>query len=82
MHGLVAVLSQERNTESNEEKPKEIGEKKKVLDEVAEQSERCCGKNDICSHEVLQDGKPDSNSSVTPRKVMRKVATICALFIS
>ena len=33
-----------------------------------EQSERCCAKYGICSHEVLRDGKPDPDSPIV-RKV-------------
>lgn len=33
-----------------------------------EKSERCCSRNGICSHEVLRDGNPDSDS-----KMVRKV---------
>jgi NAD+ kinase len=36
------------------------------------QSEECCSSNGICSHEVLRDGKPDSDSKMV-RKVFYKL---------
>lgn len=38
-----------------------------------EQSERCCRKHGICSHEILQDESSDSSFKITGRKVARKV---------
>ncbi|KAA8528073.1 hypothetical protein F0562_035058 [Nyssa sinensis] len=42
--------------------------------QASEQSERCCGKNGICSHEVLRDGEPDCDSSVVQNRIMRKAS--------
>ncbi|WOK96046.1 NAD kinase 3 [Canna indica] len=39
-----------------------------------EQSERCCRKHGICSHEILQDEATDSSSILTGRKVARKAS--------
>jgi hypothetical protein len=41
-------------------------------DETNGQSEECCSSNGICSHEVLRDGKPDSDSKMV-RKVFYKL---------
>jgi hypothetical protein len=70
----MTALSKQCYNASNEEKAEEFVDHRKLLDEVTDQSERCCGKNDICSHEVLRDGEPNSNSTVVQNKIMRKVA--------
>lgn len=41
---------------------------------AVEQSERCCRKNGICSHEILQDEPTDSSSKLIGRKVARKAS--------
>ncbi|WJX51044.1 NAD kinase 1 [Trifolium repens] len=40
------------------------------------QSEECCSSNGICSHEVLRDGKPDSDSKMV-RKASFKLQWCC-----
>lgn len=42
-------------------------------DENSDQCELCSGKDDICAHEVLRDGEPDSASCPTSNKMARKV---------
>ncbi|KAK9125228.1 hypothetical protein Scep_014074 [Stephania cephalantha] len=39
-----------------------------------EQSEKCCGKHGICSHEVLRDGERDPGSKILHDKYMRKAS--------
>ncbi|XP_057953649.1 NAD(H) kinase 1 isoform X1 [Malania oleifera] len=39
-----------------------------------EQSEGCCGKHGICSHEVLRDGEADSGSEVVQHRIRRKAS--------
>ncbi|KAL8527497.1 hypothetical protein ACS0TY_005367 [Phlomoides rotata] len=43
-------------------------------DENSDQCELCSGKDDICAHEVLRDGEPDSGSCPTSNKMMRKAS--------
>ncbi|GAU35762.1 hypothetical protein TSUD_61220 [Trifolium subterraneum] len=45
-------------------------------DEANGQSEECCSRNGICSHEVLRDGKPDSDSKMV-RKASFKLQWYC-----
>ncbi|PSR86814.1 NAD(H) kinase [Actinidia chinensis var. chinensis] len=45
-----------------------------LSNQTHEQSDVCCGKNGICSHEVLRDGDTDSNFDVVQNKVMRKAS--------
>lgn len=45
----------------------------KVDNPAIEQSERCCRKHGICSHEILQDEATDTNYKFAGRKVTRKV---------
>lgn len=45
-------------------------------DENSDQCELCSGKDDICSHEVLQDGEPNSSPCPIPNKMMRKVCLL------
>lgn len=45
----------------------------KVDNPSIEQSERCCRKHGICSHEILQDEATNTNYKFAGRKVTRKV---------
>ncbi|OIT33687.1 PREDICTED: NAD(H) kinase 1 [Nicotiana attenuata] len=45
-----------------------------LSDGAPEQSERCCGENGICSHEVLRDGERDRDASAFPNKMIRKAS--------
>ncbi|KAG9152080.1 hypothetical protein Leryth_021220, partial [Lithospermum erythrorhizon] len=44
------------------------------VDEIAVQLDKCCGRNDICSHEVLRCGSPDSDSNTSQSKLMKKAS--------
>ncbi|CAL0334248.1 unnamed protein product [Lupinus luteus] len=44
--------------------------------ETKERSERCCSRNGICSHEVLRDGSPGSDSKMI-RKASFKLSWCC-----
>ncbi|THU57891.1 hypothetical protein C4D60_Mb03t08360 [Musa balbisiana] len=46
----------------------------KVDNPAIEQSERCCRKHGICSHEILQDEATDTNYKFAGRKVTRKAS--------
>lgn len=75
----MTVPSEECCSESSGKKENELVGRKMVSHELAEQSDECCGKNGICTHEVLQDGEPDCNSTVGKNKMMRKVYCRLAL---
>ncbi|KAG9457349.1 hypothetical protein H6P81_001857 [Aristolochia fimbriata] len=45
-----------------------------VKNKSNEQSERCCGKEGICSHEVLRNGETDSESRVAQNTVTGKAS--------
>ncbi|XP_027354601.1 NAD(H) kinase 1 [Abrus precatorius] len=47
-----------------------------LYNEANGQSERCCSRNGICSHEVLRDGTPDSDSKMV-RKASFKLSWCC-----
>ncbi|KAI4306734.1 hypothetical protein L6164_029987 [Bauhinia variegata] len=48
----------------------------KLCGEAYDCSESCCARNGICSHEVLRDGKPDSDSKML-RKASFKLSWYC-----
>lgn len=68
------VLSEEHNREYNDKKANKFADQSVQCDEAAEESLRCCGKNGICSHEVLRDGELDRNYSTVQSKIMRKAS--------
>lgn len=72
----VALSSEEHIRELNDERPENFTDQPPLSNEAAEQSERCCWKNGIFSHEVLQDGETNFDSEVVPCKFMRKVETL------
>ncbi|XP_034687558.1 NAD(H) kinase 1 isoform X3 [Vitis riparia] len=45
-----------------------------MCNEARKQSERCCGKHGICSHEVLHNGEIDSDTEMVNNKFMRKAS--------
>ncbi|KAK3026355.1 hypothetical protein RJ639_042652 [Escallonia herrerae] len=59
--------------EHNDERAENLADQPLLCD-AGEQSERCCGKNGICSHEVLRDGEPDFDSNAIQSKLMRKAS--------
>lgn len=63
-----------QSSESNIERARNLESHIAGSDENNDQCELCSGKNDICSHEVLQDGGPDSESSPASSKMIRKVS--------
>ncbi|KAA8549782.1 hypothetical protein F0562_001466 [Nyssa sinensis] len=70
--GSEALSFGEQN--GNGEKADNTEDQPVLLNQASEQSEKCCGKNGICSHEVLRDGEPYCNSSVVQNKIMRKAS--------
>ncbi|XP_057484109.1 NAD(H) kinase 1 isoform X2 [Actinidia eriantha] len=60
--------------ECNGERTGNSADQPVLSNQTHEQSDVCCGKNGICSHEVLRDGDTDSNSDVVQNKVMRKAS--------
>lgn len=62
------------SSESNIERDRNLEGHIATSDENNDQCELCSGKDDICSHEVLQDGEPDSNSAHASNKMMRKAS--------
>lgn len=62
------------SSESNIESDRNLEGHIATSDENNDQCELCSGKDDICSHEVLQDGEPGSNAAPASNKMMRKVS--------
>ncbi|GFZ20702.1 NAD kinase 1 [Actinidia rufa] len=60
--------------ECNGERTGNSADEPVLSNQTHEQSDVCCGKNGICSHEVLRDGDTDSNFDVVQNKVMRKIS--------
>lgn len=59
---------------SKDEESEYSGNEKLVQDTSLEKTEKCCGKDGICSHEVLRDGTMETNSMMTRRTVARKAS--------
>lgn len=68
------MLSEEQHKECSDKKENKLAAGLVLSDEAAEEFQRCCGKNGICSHEVLRDGELDRNCNTIQSKMMRKVA--------
>ncbi|XP_059625040.1 NAD(H) kinase 1 isoform X1 [Cornus florida] len=69
-----ALSSEEQNSNFNDERADKWENQPVLSNQANEQSEKCCGKNGICSHEVLRDGEPDSISNVVEDRFMRKAS--------
>lgn len=59
---------------SKDLKPDNSSSELKVHNPTMEQSEKCCGKHGICSHEILRDEDTDASSKLAGRRVARKVS--------
>ncbi|KAI3461126.1 hypothetical protein Pfo_017789 [Paulownia fortunei] len=58
----------------NVERAQYLEDQTVLSDENRVQCELCTGKEDICAHEVLQDGEPDFDSSAAQNKMMKKAS--------
>lgn len=65
--------SEEHNSDLNDDRPEDFKELPVLSNGSSELSEKCCGQNGICTHEVLQDGEPEVGSKTVQYKFMRKV---------
>lgn len=61
-------------SELNDERAEILADRTVLSNETSEQCELYSGKDDICAHEVLQDGEPDSDSSEVQNRMMWKVS--------
>ncbi|XP_071910258.1 NAD(H) kinase 1-like isoform X2 [Coffea arabica] len=68
------VLPEEHDRECDDKRANKFADQSVQCDEAVEESLRCCGKNGICSHEVLRDGELDRNCSTVQSKIMRKAS--------
>ncbi|CAK9183470.1 unnamed protein product [Ilex paraguariensis] len=66
------LSSGEHSGDFDDGRAENLGDQLLLLNEAGEQSERCCGKHGICSHEVLRDGESDSNP--IQNKIVRKAS--------
>ncbi|XP_042482306.1 probable NAD kinase 1 isoform X2 [Macadamia integrifolia] len=63
--------------DTTSENPGRISNQNVKTNMANDQSERCCGKHGICSHEVLKDGEAESNPMVVPKKASFKLQWGC-----
>lgn len=61
-----------QSSESNVERARNLDDNVTISNQNNDQCELCSGKDDICAHEVLQEGEP--GSSPASHKMMRKVS--------
>lgn len=61
-------------SELNDKRAEKLVDRTVLSNETGEQCELCSGKDDICAHEVLQDGESDSASSEVQNRMMRKAS--------
>ncbi|KAH6767668.1 NAD kinase 1 [Perilla frutescens var. hirtella] len=64
----------DQSRELNVERARNLEGHIAILDENNDQCELCSGKDDICAHQFLDDGEPDSDSSAASNKMMRKAS--------
>jgi NAD+ kinase len=70
-----AVLSSgESNGDVNCERVDSSADQPVLSRQTCKQSEVCCGKHGLCSHEVLRDGDPDSDCNVVQNRMTRKAS--------
>ncbi|KAM7523433.1 hypothetical protein LguiA_013335 [Lonicera macranthoides] len=68
------VLSSGEHNGDFNERAENLADQPVLSSEAGEESEWCCGKNGICSHEVLRDGEPESSSVTFKSKFKRKAS--------
>ncbi|GFZ18159.1 NAD kinase 1 [Actinidia rufa] len=68
------LSSGESNGECDGERTGNSADQTVLSNQTHEKSEVCCGKNGICSHEVLRDGDTNYNFGVVRNRVMRKAS--------
>ncbi|KAL6966558.1 NAD kinase 1 [Sarracenia purpurea var. burkii] len=68
------LSSEETNDDFYGEREDNSGVQPVLLNQTFNQSPVCCGKNGICSHEVLRNGDPDSDLDVVQNRIMRKAS--------
>lgn len=64
----------EHSGDCNRKNAENLANQPTPWNQVAEQSEKCCGKHGICSHEVLRDGEIDSDAKEAHNKFSRKAS--------
>lgn len=70
---ITVLSSGESNGDVNCERVDISADQPVLSRQTCEQSEVCCGKHGLCSHEVLRDGDPDSDCNVAHNRMTRKV---------
>ncbi|VFQ64001.1 unnamed protein product [Cuscuta campestris] len=68
------VFNGNHNSEHSDGRFKHLIHQPVQSDGTVDKSERCCGENGICSHEVLRNGEPGYDTNVLPDKMMRKAS--------
>ncbi|KAI8526146.1 hypothetical protein RHMOL_Rhmol13G0286100 [Rhododendron molle] len=68
------VSSGESNGDVNGERADSSADQPVLSSQTYKQSEVCCGKHGLCSHEVLRDGEPDSDCNVVQNRMTRKAS--------
>lgn len=70
---ITVLSSGESNGDVNCERVDISADQPVLSRQTCKQSEVCCGKHGLCSHEVLRDGDPDSDCNVAHNRMTRKV---------
>ena len=78
MTSVTVLSSGESDGECDGERTGNSADQPVLSNQTHEQSEVCCGKNGICSHEVLRDGDTVSYFDVVQIKVMRMVLSFAS----
>ncbi|XP_058199266.1 NAD(H) kinase 1 isoform X1 [Rhododendron vialii] len=68
------LSSGESNGDVNGERADSSADQPVLSSQTYKQSEVCCGKHGLCSHEVLRDGDPDSDCNVVQNRMTRKAS--------
>ncbi|KAE9462209.1 hypothetical protein C3L33_05877, partial [Rhododendron williamsianum] len=71
---VVLLSSGESNGDVNGERADSSADQPVLSSQTYKQSEVCCGKHGLCSHEVLRDGDPDSDCNVVQNRMTRKIS--------
>lgn len=75
---ITVLSSGESNGDVNGERADSSADQPVLSSQTYKQSEVCCGKHGLCSHEVLRDGDPDSDCNVVQNRMTRKVVSFAA----
>ncbi|GMH11471.1 hypothetical protein Nepgr_013312 [Nepenthes gracilis] len=68
------LSAEEHNCNLQSSRIAESNRQQEALYQANDQSLKCCGKNGICTHEVLRDGEADSDSESVKNRMTKKAS--------